>query len=145
MRLILVSCLAVLLTLSDPAAATPDVDQALTRLRHWLWPSRSIPLPMPAPLPKAEPVALPPVITPPPAPEIVTPASPAAPAAIKPHKRKSKPRVRADEGPDLPYSCITVRWAAAMFSRDYLEEQGRARGITERQRRQAQACLAGKN
>jgi len=48
-------------------------------------------------------------------------------------------------GPDLPYSCATVRWAAALFSVDQLEAMGRANGVTlsRKQRRQAAACIRG--
>lgn len=46
-----------------------------------------------------------------------------------------------DSGPDLPYSCATIRMYAAGKSRAELEALGRANGISEKQKRQAQACF----
>lgn len=45
--------------------------------------------------------------------------------------------------PPFPYSCETVRWAVKVFSKKYLEEQGRKRGITACQRATAIACING--
>ena len=49
-------------------------------------------------------------------------------------------------GPDLAYSCETVRWANTKFSREQLMAYAKEYGITLKQRRQAMACVntAGK-
>jgi len=58
----------------------------------------------------------------------------------------AKRKVSVDSGPDLPYSCTMVRWAAALYTPAQLEEMGRANGISlsPKQRRQAKACIIGK-
>jgi hypothetical protein len=45
--------------------------------------------------------------------------------------------------PPFPYSCTTVRWAVKTFSRSYLEEQGRKRGMTSCHKAVAEACIKG--
>jgi len=47
------------------------------------------------------------------------------------------------EGPDLPYSCTTVRFWASVMTVEQLEAWGKANGVilTAKQRRQARACL----
>jgi hypothetical protein len=49
-------------------------------------------------------------------------------------------------GPDLTYSCDTVRWASTKYSREQLLVLAKEYGITLKQRRQAMACVdtAGK-
>ena len=49
-------------------------------------------------------------------------------------------------GPDLTYSCDTVRWASTKYSREQLMAYAKEYGITLKQRRQAIACMdtAGK-
>jgi len=49
-------------------------------------------------------------------------------------------------GPDLAYSCETVRWANTKFSREQLMAYAKEYGVTLKQRRQAMACVntAGK-
>jgi hypothetical protein len=49
-------------------------------------------------------------------------------------------------GPDLAYSCDTVRWASTKYSREQLMAYAKEYGITLKQRRQAMACMdtAGK-
>ena len=57
-----------------------------------------------------------------------------APAAKKP----------AFGGPDLPYSCATVRWAAAIYTVAQLEEIRKQHNLPEftpKQKRQARECL----
>ena len=44
-------------------------------------------------------------------------------------------------GPDLAYSCDTVRWANTKFSRERLLALAKEYGITAKQRRQAMACV----
>jgi hypothetical protein len=44
-------------------------------------------------------------------------------------------------GPDLNYSCDTVRWANTKFSRERLLVLAKEYGITAKQRRQAMACV----
>jgi hypothetical protein len=44
-------------------------------------------------------------------------------------------------GPDLNYSCDTVRWANANYSRERLLVLAKEYGITAKQRRQAMACV----
>jgi hypothetical protein len=44
-------------------------------------------------------------------------------------------------GPDLTYSCDTVRWANTKFSRERLLVLAKEYGITAKQRRQAMACV----
>lgn len=54
-----------------------------------------------------------------------------------------KKRNPITEGPDLPYSCATVRFWASVMTAEQLEAWGRANGVilTAKQRRQARACL----
>ena len=49
-------------------------------------------------------------------------------------------------GPNLAYSCETVRWASTQYSRERLLVLAKEYGITLKQRRQAMACVdtAGK-
>jgi hypothetical protein len=47
-------------------------------------------------------------------------------------------------GPDLAYSCDTVRWASTQYSRGRLLELAREYGITPKQQQQAMACVADK-
>jgi hypothetical protein len=49
-------------------------------------------------------------------------------------------------GPDLAYSCDTVRWAATKFTHEQLLAYAKEYGITLKQRRQATGCMdtAGK-
>jgi hypothetical protein len=49
-------------------------------------------------------------------------------------------------GPDLAYSCDTVRWASTQYPRERLLVLAKEYGITLKQRRQAMACVdtAGK-
>jgi hypothetical protein len=49
-------------------------------------------------------------------------------------------------GPNLAYSCETVRWASTQFSHEQLMAYAKQYGITLKQRRQAMACVntAGK-
>ena len=49
-------------------------------------------------------------------------------------------------GPDLAYSCETVRWAATKFTHEQLLAYAKEYGITLKQRRQATGCMesAGK-
>jgi hypothetical protein len=44
-------------------------------------------------------------------------------------------------GPDLAYSCDTVRWANTKFSREQLLALAKEYGITAKQRRQAMGCV----
>jgi hypothetical protein len=44
-------------------------------------------------------------------------------------------------GPDLAYSCDTVRWASTKFSREELLAYAKEYGITMKQQRQAMACV----
>ena len=44
-------------------------------------------------------------------------------------------------GPDLAYSCDTVRWAATKYSHEQLMAYAKEYGITLKQRRQAMACV----
>ena len=44
-------------------------------------------------------------------------------------------------GPDLTYSCDTVRWAATKYSHEQLMAYAKEYGITLKQRRQAMACM----
>ena len=47
-------------------------------------------------------------------------------------------------GPDLPYSCATVRWAAAIYTVAQLEEARKQHNLPEftpKQKRQARECL----
>ena len=44
-------------------------------------------------------------------------------------------------GPDLNYSCDTVRWASTQYSRERLLALAKEYGITLKQRRQAMACV----
>jgi hypothetical protein len=50
-------------------------------------------------------------------------------------------------GPDLAYSCDTVRWAATKFTHEQLLAYAKEYGITLKQRRQATGCMesAGKS
>jgi hypothetical protein len=50
-------------------------------------------------------------------------------------------------GPDLAYSCDTVRWAATKFTHEQLLAYAKEYGITSKQRRQATGCMesAGKS
>jgi len=50
-------------------------------------------------------------------------------------------------GPDLAYSCDTVRWAATKFTHEQLLAYAKEYGITTKQRRQATGCMesAGKS
>jgi hypothetical protein len=50
-------------------------------------------------------------------------------------------------GPDLAYSCDTVRWAATKFTHEQLLAYAKEYGITLKQRRQATSCMdtAGKS
>ena len=50
-------------------------------------------------------------------------------------------------GPDLAYSCDTVRWAATKYSHEQLMAYAKEYGITLKQRRQATGCTesAGKS
>ena len=45
-------------------------------------------------------------------------------------------------GPDLTYSCETVRWASTKYSREQLLVLAKEYGITLKQRRQAMACVS---
>jgi hypothetical protein len=45
-------------------------------------------------------------------------------------------------GPDLNYSCDTVRWAASKYSHEQLMAYAKQYGITAKQRRQATACVS---
>jgi hypothetical protein len=45
-------------------------------------------------------------------------------------------------GPDLAYSCETVRWASTKFSHEQLMAYAKEYGITLKQRRQAMACVS---
>jgi len=156
-RFILVSCLAVLLTVSAPVAVAAPADDAVTRIKQWLWPKKPVPLPVPAPLPKVEP---PPVVVPPPVIEQPPPPPRAEPPKVelpdvkpqpppprpKVKKRKPKAAVIDDSGPDLPWPCWVVRWHAAGKCDAELEAMRIANGIpplSPKQRRQAEACMAG--
>jgi hypothetical protein len=44
-------------------------------------------------------------------------------------------------GPDLTYSCDTVRWASTKFTHEQLLAYAKEYGITTKQRRQAQGCM----
>jgi hypothetical protein len=44
-------------------------------------------------------------------------------------------------GPDLAYSCDTVRWAATKFTHEQLLAYAKEYGVTLKQRRQATACM----
>jgi hypothetical protein len=44
-------------------------------------------------------------------------------------------------GPDLAYSCDTVRWAATKFTHEQLLAYAKEYGITLKQRRQATVCM----
>jgi hypothetical protein len=44
-------------------------------------------------------------------------------------------------GPNLAYSCDTVRWAATKYSHEQLMAYAKEYGITLKQRRQAMACV----
>jgi hypothetical protein len=44
-------------------------------------------------------------------------------------------------GPDLAYSCDTVRWANTKFPRERLLALAKEYGITAKQRRQAIVCV----
>jgi len=158
----LVAALLLLGACSAADAATDiRIEQAVTRLRQWLWPHHkpapaSVAVPLPPSRPKLEPVAerhhaIPPAAQK--APEVaqrvpLPKARPKAKAKATPKakpqgKTQAKPQTRsADDGLDLPYSCAKVRWATAMFTKEYLEAEGERRGLTEKQKRQARACLA---
>lgn len=127
----------------------------LDGVRKQLWPSRPaavvpVPIPIPAPPPPAvvtpAPLPSPPVAVPVQPAVIDPPPTIASPAKPKPKpKQTAKPKAaKAEDGPDLPYSCSQVRWAVATFPQSWLDDQGNARGITEKQRRQAQDCLVRK-
>ncbi len=45
-------------------------------------------------------------------------------------------------GPDLTYSCETVRWASTKFTHEQLMAYAKEYGITLKQRRQAMACVS---
>jgi hypothetical protein len=45
-------------------------------------------------------------------------------------------------GPDLTYSCDTVRWASTKFTHEQLMAYAKEYGITLKQRRQAMACVS---
>ena len=45
-------------------------------------------------------------------------------------------------GPDLGYSCDTVRWASTKYSHEQLMAYAKQYGITAKQRRQATACVS---
>ena len=153
MRAFIAPSLAALLTLSAPVAVAAPADDAVTRFKQWLWPSKPVPLPVPAPLPKVEPppvVVPPPVIEPPPKPEPpkvelpeVKPQPPPARPKAKPKPRR--PKVAKDEGPDLPWPCWLVRLHAAGKTDAELEAMRRVNNVTltPKQIRQAQACLRG--
>jgi hypothetical protein len=61
----------------------------------------------------------------------------ASPVAAKPSKSAQR-----WGGPDLGFSCETVRWAWRTFPHEWLEAQAKARGITRHQRSQAKKCLS---
>jgi len=51
-----------------------------------------------------------------------------------------------DAGPDLPYSCTVIRWAASIYTEAELEALRIYHGIpklTPKQRKQVKACLNG--
>jgi hypothetical protein len=45
-------------------------------------------------------------------------------------------------GPNLAYSCETVRWAATKYSHEQLMAYAKEYGITLKQRRQAMGCMS---
>jgi len=151
------------------AASDIRIERAIERVRQWLWPHRrtpvvpvpvSIPRPLPSPpanrdelVPQLPPAAIAPL---PVVPEVVTPTPEVKAEPIVKPTDKAKPKVKqqgkaklqskaparaADDGPDLPYSCLEVRTAAVIYSQEYLEAEGLRRGLTAKQKRQAQACF----
>lgn len=58
----------------------------------------------------------------------------------RPAVREHKARVPF-ETKTLGYSCATVRWASGAFSREFLDSEGAARGISPAQKAEAARCL----
>jgi outer membrane biosynthesis protein TonB len=125
-----------------PAA---DVEELVGQFKRWLWPPPA-PLPPPPP-PPAPPLPPPKTEPPPPRVEIPVEVPRVAPRPAAKPKPRRRPRPAAvDEGPDLPWPCWLVRLHAFGKSEAELEAMRIANGVaplTPKQRRQAQACLAG--
>jgi hypothetical protein len=135
MRLAPLLALIVLLSVPTAPATAANVNGLVGQFKRWLWPPP--PPPPPAP-PKTEP---------PPRVEIPAEVPRVAPRpAAKPKPRRRPRPVAVDEGPDLPWPCWLVRLHAFGSSEAELEAMRIANGVpplTPKQRRQAQACLAG--
>jgi len=52
-------------------------------------------------------------------------------------------RPAVNEGPDLPYPCVLVRWYASTYTVEQLEIMGKANGVvlSKKQRRQVRECI----
>jgi hypothetical protein len=115
-----------------------DVNELVGQFKRWLWPPPAPPPPPPPAPPKTEP---------PPRLEIPVEVPRVAPRPVGKPKPRRRPRPAAiDEGPDLPWPCWLVRLHAFGRSEAELEAMRIANGVaplTPKQRRQAQACLAG--